>query len=211
MNQSKPAGEKKGTSILRALIRGLYITGLFGAIGTFFTYLPDFQSPSMLGLFTTWGLSIAMGVAGFLEARNPHWGSQFVLLFSLSTLFLASAIHALGPYFSGWLWIASMVGVYLIAWILPLVNMPLARAISEEQMKPKTWLGRNLPIIMLLVAILLALTVGVFTFGRTHRIHPAMLFIGTMSAILAIGLGQTFAHQVRKRWEKQVRPGNSAG
>lgn len=177
----------------------LFLTLLIGGIGTLFAYIPDFESTPTLGLITVWTLSLAIGVAGFWNTRKPNWIANFIVLFSLSTLFLAAAIHLLGINLSGWLWLVLLLGAYLTVWTLPLWNVSLAKALHDEQVHPKTWLGRNQLLVVLLATILLAVVAGLFSQGQ---INPALLFLGSLSAIIAIGMGQYFAYQVRENWEE---------
>ncbi len=93
----------------------------------------------------------------------------------------------------------------MLVWVLPLLNPRLAQALNDEQVHPQTWLGRHQVLIAFLLAILGAVLLGIFTRERTVPINPIMLFIGTSSSILAIGMGQYFAYQVRKTWEEQTR------
>ncbi len=98
-----------------------------------------------------------------------------------------------------------LAGVYLLAWILPWIDPTLARRLSEEQVSPKTCLGRNQVLIVLFLAVLGALIVGIYNVGRVGLFHPIMLFIGVMSALLTVGGGQYFSYYIRQEWEKQSR------
>jgi hypothetical protein len=98
-----------------------------------------------------------------------------------------------------------LTGAYLSIWALPLLNPRLAQALNDEQVHPKTWLGRHQVFVSFLIAILGAVLLGIFAQKPGVPINPVMLFIGTMSSILAVGGGQYFAYQVRKSWEEQAR------
>lgn len=202
MNKSST---QKKRSVAQSLGYSLLVITLIGGIGTLFAYLPDLHTASVPGLIIVWGLSFTIGIAGFWNARRPHWIAVFIISFSLTTLFLAAAIHTLNPYLSGWLWRALLVGAYLFVWVLHLLNPNLAQALNDEQMHPKTWLGRHQVLIFFLLAILGAILLGTFGEKRAVPINPVMLFLGTMSSILAVGGGQYFAYQVRKSWERQTR------
>jgi tetratricopeptide (TPR) repeat protein len=196
--------KKRRPSVAKALGISLFLTGWFAVLGIGFAYLPDFQSVSTLSLITVWGLSITIGVAGFWNARRPHWIAVFIVSFSLTTLFLAAAVHLAGPYLSGRLWIV-LTAAYLFVWCLPLLNPPLAKAISDEQSSPKTWLGKHQLFVVFFLVIISAVLIGIFSQRPLAAINPAMLFIGTMFSFMAVGGGQYFAYQVRKSWEEQTR------
>ncbi|RPI89614.1 MAG: hypothetical protein EHM40_20385 [Chloroflexi bacterium] len=203
MNNS--SSKKKKLSVAQALGYSLLLTALIGGAGTLFVYFPDTQSSPIPGLITVWGLSITMGIAGFWNARSPHWMAVFIIFFSLTTLFLAGAIHALDRYLTGWLWLTLLVGAYLLAWALPFLNPRLSRVLSEAQSNQQTWLGRRQVLTALLIAILGAVLLGIFTRERRDSIQPFMLVTGTIFSMLAVGGGQYFAHQVRVGWEEQTR------
>ncbi|HEX2995564.1 MAG TPA: hypothetical protein VHP14_12110 [Anaerolineales bacterium] len=202
MNKSS---KQKKRSVAQALGYSLLLVMLIGGTGTFFVYLPDSQTAPVPGLITVWALSFTIGIAGFWNARSSHWMAVFILSFSLTTLFLAAAVHMLNPYLSGWLWRALLAGAYLFVWALPLLNPNLAQALNDEQVHPKTWWGRHQVLIFFLLATLGAVLLGAFGEKRAVPINPVMLFLGTMSSILAVGGGQYFAHQVRKSWERRTR------
>jgi hypothetical protein len=197
--------KKRKRSVAQALGYGLLMTAIMGGTGTFVAYLPDFRPIPVPGLMTVWGLSLAMGAAIFWNARSPHWMAIFIFSFSLTTLFLATAVHMLAPYLSGWLWRALLAGAYLFVWTLPLVNPRLAQALNDEQVHPRTWLGRKQILIFFLLAILGAILLPIFARNGSVPINPAMLLIGTMFSILAVGGGQYFAYQIRNIREEQIR------
>lgn len=199
------SAKSQKVSVVAALIRSLILLSIFGGLGTLAAYEPDFQGTPVIGLTIVWFFSLTLAVANFRYVLKPSWFPLFIIMFSMTNLFLAVAVHALSPYLSGWPWIALLIGTYLLAWSLPLLNPRLAKALNDEQLRPKTWLGRNQALIVLLIAILSAILIGIFDRGGTVPIHPIMLFIGTTFSILAIGTGQYFAYQVRKSWEEQTR------
>jgi hypothetical protein len=203
MDPSRPSSKKVPLPVGKALAWSLLLCVIVGGVGTLIAFEPDFRGTPVLGLVTVWTLSLAIGVGGFWNARRPSWIAVFVVLFSLTTLFLASAIHALGPYFSGWLWIALLALAYLLAWIQPLLDSRLAKALSDEQLRPRTRLGRNIPLLLLVLAVAAVLVIGVFHYRHAGPVRPVMLFIGAVSALLAVGTGQTFSYQVRQKWERE--------
>ncbi len=195
---------KKTLSIPKALGWSLFVTLLIGGTGTLVAYIPNFKPTPILGLITVWSLSILIGIAGFSNARRPHWIANFVFSFSLTALFLAGAIHGLGPYLLGWHWLVLLIAAYLFVWALPLLNPRLAKALGDEQMNPRTRLGKHQFAVALLIAIFGAVLIGIFTREQTGPAKPLMLFTGTMFSLLAIGGGQYFADQVRREWERQT-------
>lgn len=195
---------KRRPPAVKALGISLSLTVLIGAMGTLVAYIPDLQ-PTILSLVMAWGLSIVIGVAGFWNARRPHWVAVFIVYFSLTTLFLAGAIHMVGPYLSGWPWILVLMWAYLFVWVLPLFEPRLAKVLSDEQSRPRTWLGRHQVSIVFSIVIISAIVIGILSHRPLESINPAMLFIGTLFSFLAVGAGQYFAYQVRKDWKKQVQ------
>jgi hypothetical protein len=197
MNKKMSPGKALGWSLLLCTI--------IGGIGTLIAYEPDFQGTPILGLVIVWTLTLAIGIASFRNALRKNWVSSFIVMFNLSTLFLSSAIHALGPYLSGWFWIIFLSGIYVLVWVLPLLKPHLARVISNEQIGPRTWLGKHLIPIVLVIGISSAIVIGKISYSHKGFVQPAMLIIGTMSAILAVGLGQYFAVQVVEQREIEIR------
>jgi len=200
MDRSSSPSSKSKLSAKGALSRSLFLTVLIGAVGTLFASLPDFDRIPITSLFTVWGLSIAIGVAGFWNALRSHWLAEFIMMFSLTTLFLASAFHTLGAYLPGSLWTVTLVGVYVLAWALPLLNVRLAKLLHDEQMRPRTWFGRNQILIFFLIVVSSTAIMGVLGQNSITNIHPVMLFIGVSSFILAVGFGQYFSYQLWKKW-----------
>jgi hypothetical protein len=203
MNPSDPFSKKQPMPVAKALGWSLLLCAIVGGMGTLIAYEPDFRGTPVLGLATVWTLTLAIGVGGFWNARRPGWQAEAVVTFSLTSLFLAAAIHALGPYFSGWLWITLLSLGYLLAWALPFLNPHLAGALSDEQLRPRTRLGRMMPLVLLVLAVLGVLAIGLFSGRHAGPVNPVMLFIGTASALVAVGTGQTFAWQVRQKWEQE--------
>ncbi|MFZ5883753.1 MAG: hypothetical protein ACOYYI_08260 [Chloroflexota bacterium] len=192
---------KKKLSIAQAAGWSLWLTLVIGSVGTLFLYLPDFNflPAPVFGLITVWGLSIAIGIAGFWNARNPHWITQFIVLFSLTTLFLTGAIQMLRFYLSGWFWYALLVSAYLFVWSLPLLNLCLANFFhKKEQAHPQTWLGRYQGEIVLMVILFGIVLLWIFPRERTF-----MLFIGSLFLFVSISGGQYFAYEVWKTYREQ--------
>jgi hypothetical protein len=193
---------KKVMSRKKALGWSLLLSTIVGGLGTLFAYAPDFHNTPILGLTTVWTFTLAIGIASYRNALQNNWVTTFIITFSLSTLFLASAIHALAPYFSGRLWIVILSGVYILAWALPLLKPRIALIISNEQLMPRTWLGRYS---LFIIGVTVAFIIGLFNISHKNPIHPGMLFIGTMAVIAALSSGQSFAVQVFQQREVEIR------
>lgn len=192
---------KKKLSIAQAAGWSLWLTLVIGCVGTLFLYLLNFGPAPVFSLVTVWGFSITIGLAGFWNARHPHWIVQFIVLFSLTTLFLAGAIYTLRFYLSGWLWYALLAGAYLFVWSLPLLNLRLAKLFYKEQAHPQTWLGRYQGEIVFIFILFGIVLLWIFPQERTF-----MLFIGSLFLFVSISGGQHFAYEVWKTYrEQQIR------
>jgi MFS family permease len=210
MIKKPPQFQKEKRKVLKSLGVSLLALLFFGAVGTMIAIVPDPKHRSIIGLVTAWGLSLVIAVSGFSNMLKPNLLALFMVEFSLSTLFLAAAIHGWGTYLSGWIWIVPLSGAYLLAWILPILNPSLARVLSNEQMAPNKRLGKNLSLIVLCIAGVSGI-LGAFLGLLSHRLlgtyTPAMLFIGTLGAFCAIGLGQYYSYQLWERRQKEKEAG----
>src|SRR5687768_15582758 len=119
--------------ILKALGSSLIGFLIVGLVGSMMTFLPNMDSPSIIGLIIVWSLSLIIAVSNFLNRLKPSLMTRFMIFFNIGNVFLAIAIHGLSILLSGWLWIAALLSVYIFVWVLPFINPPLAKYLNDLQ------------------------------------------------------------------------------
>ena len=190
---------KKGKSLSSSIIVGAIVFVFFSLVGSAFALIPP---PATVNRFiTVVSLSLIIGVSGVWNRVRPSWIAQGILVLGINTLLLAWAIHCLSFGVLGinnLFWLAPLVIAYLIAWILPLLDLPLAKVISDEQLGPNTRLGRGCIAVVLSIGGAggaIGAIVGRYTY-EAGGFQPVMLILGIAVSILSVGLAQTFAYQL---------------
>jgi hypothetical protein len=220
MSNHRGGERKKPMSVLKAAGLTLGLTMLFGLMGTLGAFFPDFENPSVFGLYVVWGLAIWLGLVGFWNVRRSqtHWFLDFTASMVITIYCFSGAVRSLGVYLSGWLWIAILAGFCLLVWILPAVNIALAqRLVVRQNVSGRSCLDLLLPFVFLSPAVLLVLLAGGFPFhqlfvfvpGVGFLIDPWAIFIGVLCAMVAIGLGQWAAYQVYTRRRRDLAEGRT--
>lgn len=220
MSNHRAGERKKPMPVLKAAGLTLGLTILFGLMGTLGAFFPDFDNPSILGLYVVWGLAIWLGLVGFWNVRRSqtHWFSGFTASMVITIYCFSGAVRSLGMYLSGWLWIVILAGFCLLAWVLPFVNLSLAeRLVARQNASGRSCLGTLSPFVFLTPAVLLVLLSGGFPFhqlfvfvpGVGFLIDPLAIFIGVLCAMVAIGGGQWFAYQVYTSRKRELAEGRT--
>jgi hypothetical protein len=200
MNQNQPVVKM---SVIKALGWSLLLCIIIGGLGTMFAYEPTFKGTPILGLFTVWSCTLIIGIVGFLNGRKKRW--QTMLIFALCVMFLllANAFHFLAPLISGWLWKIVLLGMFILAWTLPLIDLTLAKELNDEQFAPRTWIGKHLVQLLFLFTFLGFIVIGVIDRTSDAFLHSREISIGIFSAFVAIGGSQTLSYQVKRFYDAE--------
>jgi hypothetical protein len=196
---------KSYKEIPRAVGLGAMAIILFGGIGMLFALLPDFRPPSTLSLVTVLTFSVTIAICIMWNILRPNWWASFIAAFSIASLILAAAIHSLGYVLSNWIWFLPLLGVYLLAWALPAINLRLAKFLHTEQTTPQTRSGQGCMTVALSVLGIagpLGAIVGLGS-SRLYGSGVSMIVVGVIFAAVSIGFAQSFSYQL---WAK--RPQN---
>ncbi len=182
----------------------MYMFLLVSTLGLLFVMIPDFQLPSISSYLFIGGLALILSI-GIAINNNPQkriWVISLIASLCIPVLMLSGAIHFLKYILSGWIWIAALVLIFILAWVLPILNIQLAKRVSDEQFAPRTFLGRG--------CLTLALSIGgsagtlgasIGRFGHQYfGFTPMLAVLGILLSILSIALAQTFSYQI---WEQR--------
>lgn len=166
----------------------------FGVFGLLLGLIPAFSLPFLLvGL-----LAATLATAAILLGSMTHsWIARMsaAAVFTLQLLALAlRALHqSVAPMF-----LVSIVVGYTVAWLIPPAWPSLSETLWREQTAPKTRIGRFvLAGFVALAPSLGALGAGMGMYGsRFGQTSTALLVVGVLFSVLAIGLAQAFCHQL---------------
>ncbi|NIS83579.1 MAG: hypothetical protein GTO14_26035 [Anaerolineales bacterium] len=134
------------------------------------------------------------------------WARISVNLFG-GLLFLAMSFRAwMGVIPVIWTWLVPILGAYLLAWVLPIVNPNLSEFLWREQTAPRTRLGQAI----LRVSIAIAPVVGVLgasagMFGsRLGELDLTLTLLGSLLSLVAIVFAFAASHQLwpERPWAK---------
>lgn len=169
-------------SIKNAIGWSFLVFLLIGGIGTLFVYYPDFQRKPILSLVVVWAVALIIGISGFINSQRPNGKLSLIVLFSISSLLLNFSIRTLSQYFPGIIWIVLLLVAYFTAWLLPIQNPELAKALRDWQLRISIFGTSIFFVILILVSLGLSI-LGNITYQQTH-----LIFIGLLSATLALSL-----------------------
>jgi hypothetical protein len=183
------------SKILFGLLTSIMIMIILGGFGTVLSFMPNINNPSILGIIITWFFTIIIAIFRFRNIVRKSKTNEFMTIFNFTNLMMAGAIHFLLLYISTYLIFVLLVGVYLIAWALPFINLLWAKAIVKEQYAPKTFIGNMLTRYSLVVVFLLVIISGIL-FDNVRNLDPRFLFMGLLLGWLSIGMAQVFSLQI---------------
>lgn len=168
--------------------------------------MPDFKDPSPVSLVTVLGLSLTIGISSFLNSIRPNLFARFLVLFNITNLLLASAIHGIGTALKGWIWIVFLLVGYILVWVSPYLNIRFVKSQSNINRfwKVNSIKGRMNNFLTLLLLVSIGGFCSLFSFYS--RIlwdvsSPVLLVIGVISAILSFSLGQYFSYHLWKEMQ----------
>ncbi len=192
-------GKTNMNKLLSAILLGILGFLFFSFVGSLFALMP---SPATINRFiTVISFSAIIGSAGAWNKYRPGWAAQFIFVFALTDLLLVWTIHCLSFGITGiniLIWLVPLLTAYIIAWILPLLNLTLAKTINDEQFAPKTKLGKRILTFGLSIggaAGVLGALIGRIIY-REMGIQPVLLIMGIGLSLVTVALAQTFAYQV---------------
>lgn len=151
-------------------------------------------------------LAAAQIVAGVVGISWGRWGSprvsENIASFVFTTQFLTIGLRAWSAAASvSWVASGAVVGIYLLAWMLPSILPGVSAWLWREQVAPRTKLGRRL----LGLSLTLLPTAGVLGAGtglvlsRVGGPAAGWLVVAVLGIAVAVGWAQTTSHQLHTR------------
>jgi hypothetical protein len=186
------------SKIIFGSLSSIMIMILIGGLGTLFSFIPNINNPSILGITITWFFTIIIAIFRFRNIYRKSKLNEFMTIFNLTNLMIAGAIHFLLLFISNYLVFVLLVGIYLIAWALPYLNLLWAKAIAKEQYAPKTFIGNMLTKYSMIVVFLIVIIMEIL-FDNIRELDPRLLFMGILFGWLSIGMAQVFSLQIFER------------
>jgi hypothetical protein len=186
--------------LIIAIISSISMFVILETLGLLFAFIPDFTLPSSLSVIIISTFSLLFAVSGSWNKIKHNWYMETLSLVSISSLLLAGAIHSLRYFLLGWIWIIPLIGIFILVWLLPVLNKKLSDYLNYEPYKPKTLLGKYcLYIIITIIVIIFFLIVCYrwFFYGDIKN-SPNMLKLGIIFTLLSIYSAQTFSNQLWK-------------
>jgi len=149
--------------------------------------------PSSIALWIAVALIFLTAVVVVWSMRSEPWWAQVAYMNAWMLLILGislrnwAAVIPISP-----IWVVPIVGIYAIAWALPIFRPEFSLKLAREQVNPKTIAGRVFVTVALIVssiAAAIAPSLGLFgpRWGIQNEVH---VFIATGSTIVAIVLSQ---------------------
>ena len=189
--------------LLKAVGAGLL---LYLPLSAFLLVIPPVFAGSALALASA---QIVVGVVGINWGR---WGSprlsENIASFVFTVQFLTIGLRAWFAAASvSWLAAFVVIGIYLLAWMLPSILPGVSAWLWREQVAPRTKVGRRL----LGLCLTLLPTAGVLGAGtglvlsRAGGPAAGWLVVAVLSIAVAAGWAQTTSHQLRMRAVEEGR------
>lgn len=166
----------------------------FGTFGLIITFMPPRTGFSHIFGITSIFFAVSIGIWNW---KVYSWASRTTLSVLWSIQFLTIGFRSWTQVYPTF-WLYPMVGVYILAWILPAFYPSLARFLWREQTAPKTKIGRiilGLSLIMVPIAGVLGTSIGMFK-ARFEGIMGTYLIAGPLSFVAAIGMAFSFSYQL---------------
>lgn len=174
-------------------------------IGTVFSFYPDPYNPSLSGIGFSWITGLLVALAGYWNVQKPKLGIQLIMVLLIGNFLLTGGIQGLRYLPFSWIWIATLVILYCLAWALPIINVSLSKAIFDELFAPKTRFGRFIQVL----GVVLVSGGGILggTLGRhasnENKAWIILITVGICSGIASIILAEVSAYQLWVKYQKQ--------
>jgi hypothetical protein len=188
----------KSPHILTSSLLGLFIFLFVGITGMVFSLIPTGKIPSVFGIVFVWGTSFLIALSGVLNRLYPKWYWQAFVAIGFTNLMISEGVYGLGfgqsIYFAGA--IAIVLLLYIVTWLLPIINLGSAKAMSEELMGPRSRLTH------LAMVCLILLAPSTRLLGAIFGIKYFMIFFGLDFSLLTILFSQLSSYQI---WSARLR------
>ena len=205
---------KKG--IVKKLGAAVLLLLIFASLGTFSLYIPNFTAPNPATLICVWLLSGMIGVCSFWYGMTHSLlaGTLAGLSFNVLIL-LAGTLHhlhmslvGLGVKIQLWIWVPLLVYFFVLVWVLPIINKPLAKKMNNELHAPQTFFGKYYAVILFILLILMNFGLHIYFVNHPGKILgyvSATLMIAVLSYAAVIVFSQTTAYQIWAKYQNQDR------
>ncbi|NMC83750.1 MAG: tetratricopeptide repeat protein [Anaerolineaceae bacterium] len=206
----------KKENIVKRLGMSILGTLLFGSVGTLSLCIPNLTNPSLALLICVWLLSGMIGICFFWQKTSPNLLASFIVILNINVLILlAGTLHhlhmslvGLGVKIQLWVWIPLLVYFFVLVWVLPIINEPLAKKIHNRLLAPQTFIEKYyVPILLLLT---MAMSIGLYIYDVYHpgKIQDYVLItlpIAILSYMITLSFSQTAAYQIWAKHQNQDR------
>jgi hypothetical protein len=196
--RSSSKNKLRKNEYIYAIFLGIVLFVLLSAIGSLMALIPPpITSNRFISVFTFSGI---IGICGMWNKLRPSWIAKLFTLLAITCLLLVWAIHCLSFGIIGinmWIWLLPLLLACSIAWILPIITPSWAKAINDEQISPKTKLGKLIFTIALSIggaSGAIGASIGRVMY-KVSGFQPAMLIMGIGVSIITIAIAQTAAYQ----------------
>ena len=192
---------KRKLSQIQSLGVALLLIVIIGGFGTLVTITPNTYHIQKLGLIIVWIMAIGIGTSVYINSQKQNWISTLVMQLGITILLFWYSIYITNAYYTSWIWIIIVTILFILAWILPIINMRLAENIYNKQKKLSNKLNK-LGIGLFTCIILL----GIFIPRESYLYGIDQIAIGIYLSILAIGIGQKLSFQIniQRKNEKTI-------
>ncbi len=171
---------------------------LFGAWSALAVFTPHYSLPALII-----GVILSLeGVTGFVLVskgcrRAGHLAFSNALFLIFLTISGRSWRVVIGNDLLWGIWMIVLMGMYILAWFLPSLNLDLSAFLWREQYTPETRIGKaflNISARFLPISGAAGALFGMYATRSGHD-YLGMLFMGVVFALLSIALAQLSAHQ----------------
>jgi hypothetical protein len=192
-------------SRIQALGVSLLLLCILGGFGTLVAMETDIQKTSTPSLVLIWAITIAISISAYQNSQKRSWVSTLIMQCGLTTLLLAYSIHTIKTYTSGWIWAVPILGAFMLAWIMPILNPRMAKAIHDGQKR----FGEKQKTIGTIVFSSI-LVVGWMIPREAYLFKAGKISIGILLILMAISGAQLLAYQIWNQRKIEKHEGNAS-
>lgn len=174
----------------------LLIVVSFGGLSIVLGFYPSF-SPIAFGFGMM--LTLISIIVAVVTGKDRVWWKEVLFANSWLIMFLGMAVRAWGALLSGIIIPGIiLVGLYILAWLIPAMNSSLSERAYLSQVAPKSRSGRVLLVLLIAIAPSVAGVSGLIGYyGVGSLSHNATaLILGILASFVSIAGGQAVAHQL---------------
>jgi hypothetical protein len=176
----------------------LLIVVSLGGLSVVLGFYPTF-SPIAIGLGVM--LTLISIIAAVVTDKDRAWWKEVLFANSWLIMFLGMAVRAWGALLSGIIIPGIvLVGLYVLAWLMPAINSSLSERIYLSQVAPESKSGRVLLALLIAIAPSVAGVSGLIGYYGVKYIsdNGTAVLLGILAAFVAIAGGQAIAHQLHR-------------